>query len=221
MKPFNLFILLLLLLLLKQLYIYFNLSSYSLYEPFTKNKEHILILLGDSILKNNVYVSRGESVEDILVKQNKNKISIINYAIDYSRIEDVYNQINEIPDNLNTNYTNIVISIGGNDILSKNNISLQNLFSNYKNLIEYLEKKMNKSNIILLDIYYPHSSIYNHYKDTISEWNNMIYEFASNKNNIIKISNLITNKDDLTYEIEPSAKGGDKIARAILLKCSI
>ena len=214
-------------------------------EPFTNNKENkdinkkkgekeIIILLGDSILKNNSYAKSGQSIEEIIYAQNKNSYC---YAVDYSLIDDIQSQLNAIPTYLNTTDTFIFLSVGGNDILShyekengntndnknkNNNQILHRIFSSYKQVIHRIQSKMNKSKIVLLDIYYPepNNGKYKEYNNIIMTWNNMIYTYANNpKNNIydvLKISNIMTEKDDFLHGIEPSTKGGEKIANAII-----
>ena len=83
-------------------------------EGFTSNNK-IFILLGDSILKNNAYVSDGKSIENLVADRNKN---IHCFAEDHSKIVDVYSQINKIPYEFDSPNTFIFLSAGGNDILS-------------------------------------------------------------------------------------------------------
>ena len=235
MKYFFLYIILLFCFIVSMAYYntFININSK---EPFTnkiknkkeKNKEkEIIILLGDSILKNNYYAKNNESIEEFLYKKNKNTYC---YAADDSLIEDISSQVNAIPEYLNTKNTFIFLSIGGNNILNyreeddskhKHNINLlQSIFSSYKKLIKQIQQKINKSNIILLDIYYPKSEKYKKFHSIIAEWNNMIYNYANNPNNniyeVLKISNIIVEDDDFSHQIEPSTKGGEKIASAII-----
>jgi hypothetical protein len=150
------------------------------------------------------------------------------YAVDGAIIDNMHLQIEDIPVDLNNKSTIIFLSIGGNNILShyksqNKDIStdkLNDLFSDYKKTVLIIQNKMNKSKIVLLDIYYPYNSIYKHYYQTITEWNNMIYSFAKDpKNNILgvlKISTLLTNDKDFSFGIEPSSIGGNKIVVNIL-----
>jgi hypothetical protein len=191
---------------------------------FSKEKPKVIILLGDSILKNNYYVGYEYSVENLL-QQKSNKI-IKCYAVNDSKIYDVFSQINRIPIELNENNTYIFISVGGNDILDKyverKNVDindfegLNTFFGNYKKLIKTLKNKMNKCKIIALDLYYPTSSVYVPYKDIIKEWNKKTYEFLIENNiEILPISKIMTNSRDFIFDIEPSKEGGEKIANAI------
>jgi hypothetical protein len=73
-----------------------------------------IILLGDSIFKNNIYTSNGIGVDDILIERTNGNSYC--YAEDNSKIVDIYNQINNIPMNLNNPNSTIFLSSGGNDL---------------------------------------------------------------------------------------------------------
>ena len=204
---------------------YYN--TYYLHEKFTNNNNtKTYILLGDSILNNDAYVSNGKSVCNLLKDDGKN---IYCYAQDNSKIVDIYSQMNKIPLELNSSSTFIFLSAGGNNILSHyvdqnqditNTSVLKPMFSSYKNVLKSIQSRFTKSKIVLLDIYYPRNLTYNRFHSIIEEWNNMIYNYAKNpKNNIyriIRISNHLTQTDDFSYSIEPSFNGGKKIADLIL-----
>ena len=196
------------------------------YEGFNSSKETI-VLLGDSILKNNLYISNGKSIEDILIERTNGKSYC--YAMDDSKIVDVYKQVSKIPLNFNTQNTLIFLSVGGNDILSnyvykESDITdtsvLQIMFSNYKKLIESIKIRSPIAKIYLLDIYYPSNSKYSQYHNIINKWNNMLYSYVNNpKNNIsgiLKVSHLLTKSNDFVFDIEPSSNGGQKIIQNIL-----
>ena len=95
---------------------YYNtyMSSYSSYiEPFKSSKQ--FVLLGDSILNNENYVENGKSVTELFMERTDNKTICL--AADDSKIIDVYNQLDKIPDDADTYRTTLFLSIGGNDIL--------------------------------------------------------------------------------------------------------
>ena len=94
---------------------YWNTYASSNIEPFNSDKQSF-VLLGDSILKNDAYVSDGKSVENLLVERTNGKTTCL--AIDHSKIVDIYSQVDKIPDNLNSNLTTVFLSAGGNDILT-------------------------------------------------------------------------------------------------------
>jgi len=190
-------------------------------EPFTNNDT--IILLGDSIFKNDSYVSEGKSVESLLKEKTNKKIYI--YAENDALINTMYTQINKIPIDLNSPSTTIFLSAGGNDILEKyvefsnNDVPddyINTIFAAYKTLVKSIQTKMNKCNIVLLDIYYPNNIKYNQFKPLLEKWNNLLNSYASDKKNnidkVIRISEVLTKPEDFTHDIEPSEIGGEKIA---------
>jgi hypothetical protein len=195
-------------------------------EPFNSNKQ-TFVLLGDSILKNDAYVSDGKSIDFLLSERTDGKT--IALAVDHSKIVDVYDQISNIPDNANNNLTTVFLSAGGNDILShyvdnnndaKSTTVLKPMFSAYKKLVKSIQNKIPNAKIALLDIYYPDNLTYKQYHSIISEWNNLIYEYAKNNKNgiieVLKISSILTKPEDFTFGIEPSAAGSLKLVNEIM-----
>jgi lysophospholipase L1-like esterase len=224
MKYFYLYIFLLLCLIVFVSY-WTTINSNSL-EPFNSNKQ-TFILLGDSILKNDAYVSDGKSIDSLLIEKTNGKT--ISLAIDHSKIVDVFSQINNIPNDVNNNLTTVFLSAGGNDILSyyvdnngdtNDKTPLTPMFSAYKKLVKAIKVKVPEANIVLLDIYYPENMTYKQYHNIISEWNNMIYDYSKNKNakiyDVLKISTILTKPEDFTLGIEPSAQGGAKLVGEML-----
>ena len=202
---------------------YYN--TYNSVEGFT-NTTKTYILLGDSILKNDAYVSDGKSVENLIVERNKNTHC---FAEDHPKIVDIYSQIDKIPIELDSPNTLIFLSAGGNDILTHyvdqnqditDTSILKPMFSSYKNIIKTIQTKLPKSKLFLLDIYYPDNLQYKRFHSIIKEWNSMIYDFAENPKNkiygVIRISSSLTQNEDFSFGIEPSSSGGNKIAELIL-----
>lgn len=199
--------------------------SFNKVEGFTNTqREKTYILLGDSILKNDAYVSDGKSVESLISERSKN---IHCFAEDHSKIVDIYSQIDKIPIELNSPNSLIFLSAGGNDILSHyvdqnqditNTSVLKPMFSSYKNIIETIQTRLPNAKLFLLDIYYPNNLQYKQFHYIIKEWNSMIYDFAGkNKNyDVIRISSHLTQNEDFSFGIEPSSSGGKKIADLIL-----
>ena len=202
-------------------------SYYNTYiiEGFTVDKK-TYILLGDSILKNDAYVSNGKSVENLIAERNKTTHC---FAEDHSKIVDIYSQVDKIPIEFNSPDTFIFLSAGGNDILSHyvdqnqditNTGVLKPMFSSYKNVVKTIQTRMPNAKIVLLDIYYPDNLQYKRFHSIIKEWNEMVYGFAENpKNkiyNMLRISSYVTKNEDFSFGIEPSSSGGKKIADLIL-----
>lgn len=193
------------------------------------NSEKTIVLLGDSILKNNVYVAKDKSVEDILTQQYNGKI--INLAKDNSTIEDVNAQLNELNPELNNRNTTIFVSMGGNDILNKyvyvtkdvdidNFKMLYEFYLEYKDVLRKLREKMPKVKLMIVNLYYPKSLKYAQYRELIKKWNDLLFEYASepinNVNDVLDLSLIMTDINDFALCIEPSEKGSVKIAKEIL-----
>lgn len=210
----------------------FIILSFSLYTTYKRQKENFssnstnttIVLLGDSIFKNNLYVPNKKAIENILNKKTEGRSYC--YAVNNSKTYDIYSQINNIPLELDTKDTTIFLSAGGNDILDKyverdnpnlNDTSyLNTIFGAYKNLVKTIKTKMDKAKLVLLDLYCPPTTKYLPYKNIINEWNNKIYDYAKNNNmEVLRISTILTKDKDFTLEIEPSETGGEKLATAI------
>ena len=183
------------------------------FEPRTQT----IVLLGDSILKNNVYVKKG--VDQFL--NDSTDRDVVSLAQDGAVIGTTYKQLEHIPGDLNTNTTVCVLSVGGNNIIEdyingshqvEDTEHLTTLFDSYKALVKRLREKMDKASILLLDIYYPSDEQYKEFYPLIDRWNKMQSEFIY----VVKISKALTQPRDFVFAIEPSDKGGKKIADSIL-----
>ena len=209
---------------------YWNTYCSSFIESFSSNSSNqSIVLLGDSILKNNSYVSNGKAVDNILqersLKNDKN-IELYSLAENNSKIVDVYSQINKIPIELNNKTTTIFLSSGGNDILSfyvdqhgdtNDTGFLNTMLAAYKKLVKAIQTRVDLCQIVLLDVYYPTSNQFAQYKPILEEWNGLIADYArENSFGLLQISQIVTSNDDFTLGIEPSEKGGEKIAQSIL-----
>ncbi len=224
MKYFYLYIFILVCFIIAVSYFNTTRNNKNQYKEAFNSGKHIFVLLGDSILKNDAYVSDGKSVDELLKERtNGNSLCL---AEDNSKIVDVYEQVGHISGDLNNNTTTIFLSVGGNDILThyvdKENDStetsiLKTMFAYYKKLIENIRSRLPKTNIVLLDIYYPENMKYKQYHSIIKEWNTMLYEYAEKNNySILKVSSILTKPDDFSFGIEPSSIGSKKLVEVIL-----
>lgn len=195
-----------------------------------QSPQRTIVLLGDSILKNNIYVAKDKSVEDILKKQCE--CNLINLAKDNETVQDVNVQINELNPDLNNKNTTIFVSMGGNDILNKyvyvtSSVDIDDfkmlyqIYSAYKVTIKKLREKMPKAKLMLVNLYYPKSLKYAQYREIIKKWNDLLFEFAADPinqvNDVLDLSLIMTDINDFSLCIEPSEKGSIKIAREILV----
>ena len=177
-----------------------------------------IVLLGDSILKNNIYVRKG--VDRLL--DETSECDVVSLAQDGATIGTTFKQIEEISNDLNRPTTMCVLSAGGNNIIEdyingSHSIDdmeyLAKLFGSYKKLVLTLREKMNNAAIFLIDIYYPTDDSYKEYYPLIRKWNKLQRELSSD---VIKISESLTQPRDFSFAIEPSDIGGKKIVDLIV-----
>ena len=190
---------------------------------YFENINSNVFLIGDSILQNKTYAT--PSIEDYL-SETINEKFLFFFAEDNTTISQCYSQINRITITDN-NKSYIFVSIGGNDILNKivyvDNPTpdiLDNIISDYTDFIQSLLlkiDKMDKINIILLNIYYPTNSYFHKYYNYINKWNQFIKDF-SEKNNckLLDLTKFMNNSNDFSFGIEPSSIGGKKISNHII-----
>ena len=191
--------------------------SKSIKEGLT-NSDNI-VLIGDSVLNNSNYVPQGASVVDVLNTKTSN---IFNYSKDGATINDLYAQLDKIPQDLNKSETHVFISAGGNDILNKrgqlNSSEIAQLFNTYMDFVKALRERLGSVRVNILNLYLPANPRYQSYKESIEQWNKLINE-NSNKigemYNVIDVNTLLTTPEDFIYDIEPSELGSKKIANAI------
>jgi hypothetical protein len=190
---------------------------------YFENINSNVFLIGDSILQNKTYAT--PSIEDYL-SETINEKCLFFFAEDNTTISQCYSQVNRISITDN-NKSYIFVSIGGNDILNKivyvDNPTpdiLDNIISDYTDFIQSLLlkiDKMDKINIILLNIYYPTNSYFHKYYKYINKWNQFIKDF-SEKNNckLLDLTQFMNNSNDFSFGIEPSSIGGKKISNHII-----
>ena len=191
----------------------------SLKEGLTNN--NYLVLMGDSVLNNANYVSSGKSVFDILKTKTTN---ILNVAKDGAVINDLYNQLEQIPIDLNKEETYIFISAGGNNILDNHgkldNSEIKQLFNSYMNFFKALRAKLGSAKINIMNLYLPANPRYKTYKQSIDKWNQLINQNSSKIGemyNVINLDTLLKTPEDFVYDIEPSEIASEKIANVIYL----
>lgn len=199
--------------------LYYKLILKNNIETMTGNNK--IILMGDSILKNNMYVTKGNSVEEQLHKLHKNSLVI---AEDGSTVYDLDRQYNKLKNVEINNDTLIVISIGGNDLLHAyafgdiNDVSeLDDIFNNYINFLKKI-KNMYHCKYTFCTIYYPKNKSFLRYYDLIELWNSKLCDYVSSQQNdkIIYLDEKFDKEKYFTHDIEPSKYGSKIIVDAIL-----
>lgn len=183
------------------------------YDSFTnKNNSKSVVLIGDSMLNNSAYVSQGESVPDLLSKKLVGNATVYNFAKDGATIADCYSQLNKLSFDSNTT---IFVSCGGNNILNNRDQSLEltNLFAEYTQLLKSIKTRLPNANLYVLNLYMPANGHYTSYKPMIDQWNKFLDDNISSIGyKVLKTSDLLVAEEDFIYGIEPSFKGGKKLA---------
>ncbi len=191
-----------------------------------------IVLIGDSIFDNGIYVKEGEDVIHQLRKLVPTGCEVTLLAKDGSVLEDIYLQINELP----FSTTHIIMSAGGNDGLELQNKFLFNKCADMEsaiNLLADIKESFNRIylNIIhaigkknipftLCTIYEP--PLYDPrtgriFLTALSLLNDTIVKIA-NKNKIpyIDLRTICTENFHFANPIEPSYEGSKTIAKAIV-----
>ena len=214
-------------------YNFTSISTVSIFESFVtsqiqnenqheNNPKKNIVLLGDSILNNSDYTFPKDSVPSLISKQLEKspEKTLYNLAKDGATINDCVNQLKSFPFELNNSETSVFISAGGNDILNRRrteNAEITKLFTKYMDFIKSVKTKLNNTHIILLKLYYPVKPSYKIYYPAITQWNQLLVKNSSTVGySLLETDKLIILEEDIVYDIEPSAKGGKKIADAVI-----
>lgn len=198
----------------------FRKETNDLADTFTNTGKGLkVVLIGDSMLNNSAYVEGNQSVPDLLSK-NLVGNTVYNFAKDGATINDCYAQLDKISTELNNSSTSIIVSCGGNNILSSRSLKttdMNNLFNQYSKLLKSIKTRVPNASVYVLNLYTPTNSHYVSYHEAIDQWNQLLEDNKSSlQYKIINTSSLLVTDEDFTYNIEPSEKGGRKIVEAIL-----
>jgi hypothetical protein len=192
---------------------------------------HIL-LLGDSIFDNKAYIgANGKDVITHLRENLPNNWQATLKAIDGSVIENVSKQLLDAP----SDTTHFVVSVGGNNAIRNADILQMKVEHSAEVLSEIAERrdtfefhyKEMLRNVLsknlptaVCTVYFPNfpEAIFQRLAVTaLSVFNDVIIRQASiNGLPIIDLRLICNEADDYANEIEPSDKGGKKIAAKIL-----
>lgn len=197
-------------------YITNNTNNNKEYFTQIKNKKTI-ILLGDSVFNNNTFVEKGKAVNELLEKNADKNTTIICLARNESTINNIYQQLSDVNIDLNNKLTTVFLSVGGNDIMNMREKNVDDTFDKYKTLIKAITTKLPNVKLVLLNVYYPPNKA--NYNSRIDKWNtNIELQYKNNDTNIyiLNLANLLTEPSDFVFDIEPSNRGGEKIANKIL-----
>jgi len=190
-----------------------------------------LVLLGDSVFDNKAYLNGGLDVITHIRRQIPAEWKASLRAIDGSVVENVRKQTFDLPDDA----THLIISVGGNDAILSADILQQKAVSSAEvldkladiaNEFEYRYSEMLqtvlrlKKPTVVCTIYYPRIPEPFTQKIAVAAltiFNDAIIRQAFQAGVPLIDLRLVCNEDsDYANEIEPSEKGGGKIAKAIL-----
>jgi hypothetical protein len=190
-----------------------------------------VILLGDSIFDNASYVQKGEPN---VVAQVRGKLPTgwraTLLAVDGAVTSSVSAQLSRMP----ADATHLVLSIGGNDALGSSGILRENARSvaevmtriadvrdsfarSYRKMLEEVVRhRLPTAICTIYDARFPDPQEQRHVVAALSFLNDIITREVFSRNLSLIDLRLICNEDaDYANPIEPSAKGGDKIAAVI------
>ena len=216
-----------------------NINDWEEEEMKIEGKEGIKVvaLLGDSIIDNKVYVEQNElSVTEHLQKINDEDYYFEMIAVDGDTTKEVIdNQLEKI----RANNSHIVLSIGGNDLLQKLDImfnetsgmiesleiasqTIEEIKSRYEEILIHL-KNLNQP-VLLCTIYEgdlqsdPYLAEVEEAGKVLLRMMNDTIHFLGKKHSIevLELRNIFTEVSDYANPIEPSHKGGEKLAKEII-----
>jgi lysophospholipase L1-like esterase len=187
------------------------------------------VLLGDSIFDNGAYVSGGPDVVAQLRSRLPQGWSASLLAVDGAVASDVACQLTRVP----VEATHLVVSAGGNDALGASGILAEKASSvssavhrlaeardrfckAYENMLKaVLERQLPTALCTIYDANYPEPQA-KVITAALTLFNDVITRSAFRRGlPLIDLRLICDRADDYANPIEPSEKGGDKIARAI------
>lgn len=190
-----------------------------------------IVLVGDSIFDNAVYVPDGPSVTEHVQRLLPGKWNVTLVAVDGATVSTVFNQLGKIPDNA----THLILSVGGNDALStapslfaqatkdvrealgKLGATRREFATEYRRLVDEILKL--RRQLTLCTIYDSVPGLGDSELAGLCVFNDVISRTAFSVNaTLIDLRNICNESQDYSgiSPIEPSAAGGGKIARAVM-----
>jgi hypothetical protein len=190
-----------------------------------------LVLLGDSILDNGAYTAGGPAVIQQVRAQLPAGWQATLKAVDGSTTGDIAKQLSSLPDDV----THLVLSVGGNDALLRADLldtpvsstagalllmdgAAAAFSSTYARAIDACLAR--ELPLVLCTIYngnFPEFDLQARARVALSVFNDVIIATAVRQTlKVIELRAVCTTADDYANTIEPSSKGGAKIAAAIV-----
>ena len=189
-----------------------------------------VVLLGDSIFDNGIWATGGIAVIEHLRNILGNGWTATLLAIDGSTTEGIDTQLEKMPKDASL----LFVSLGGNNALQNMGMLFQparsttdvlenfsNMTSDFQTRYSYMLKKVLKLKLptVVCTIYFPRFPDLHWQKSVLSALtfynDSIIYEAIKAGLPILDLRFVCTQDSDFTNAIEPSALGGEKIAKAI------
>jgi hypothetical protein len=189
-----------------------------------------IALLGDSVLDNGAYVGGAPDVVRQLQSISPPGWRSTLLAVDGAVIGGIQNQLSRLPEDI----THIVVSIGGNDALGQSSVLEARLGSmsealatlariqqgfraDYSRMLDRLnERKVKLAACTIYDPYFPERERRALAATALSVLNHIITREVFRRSlTLIDLRVLLNEDADFANPIEPSARGGMKIAGAI------
>ena len=194
-----------------------------------ENMTHIA-LLGDSVIDNKAYVGRGPDVAEQVRKLVPNEWKVTRLAIDGAVTSIIFSQLEDLP----TDTTHIVISVGGNDALGEAEVldapahsvaevlqqlaQIQDRFrEDYASMLDATaQRNLPTAVCTVYDPRYPDPLRRRMGSLGLSVINDVVTREAFSRNlSLIDLRVMFDADEDFANPIEPSVQGGMKLARAI------
>ena len=202
-----------------------------------KQEHRHTVLLGDSTLDNAAYTKGDLCIEDQMkAAERAHGNDCTSLALDGALISNIKSQLERLPPSA----THLVISVGGNDSLTKLEIVrrccqtieqalillhdvVQDFESEYAAMIALVMQRCPNMGIVVCTLYNPCFEPYDFQVNQkaanmgVALYNDALLRIAArHRIPVVDLRTLCTDTDDFANPIEPSTKGGQKITEGIM-----
>lgn len=192
-----------------------------------------LFIYGDSIIDNGAYVSSAEPDVPDQIRAVLPDVSIMSHAVDGARCDEIFEQIRASPPPIDAA---VLLTGGGNDAIDTMWVlgeEEDRTFPEVLALLTNIKEQFREKYVPLLKVLVGRrvlaATIYNpSFSDPVNEgmlrpaigmltaFNDVIQQEALSRDfSVLELRNLFLERQDFANPIEPSAQGGEKIARAV------
>lgn len=197
----------------------------------SQTSKYQIVLMGDSVFDNQRYAGTGLAVVDQVRSQLSEDYAVTLLAVDGHTTRDIAGQLKRLPERA----THLVVSVGGNDALAQSRIlsrpatqssdvflalaEIRETFArDYNRMLEQLASL--RLPVILSTIYDPRFEDAKHQQMCVAAlgvFNDVITRAAAARGwPLVDLRVIFSEPSDYANAIEPGAKGGYKLARAIV-----